>query len=220
MREPPFSIFRSVNIHSIYAVILKPFREKRLRRFLAVFSPASDTQILDVGGTRYNWTLVPCEAQITLLNLDAPSDAGGPANLHSVQGDGTDLKYGDGKFDICFSNSVIEHLGTFEKQRKFAQEVRRVGRKVWVQTPARTFFLEPHLLAPFIHYFPKGLQRKLLRNFTVWGWMTRPKPEQVDGFLSEVRLLGYQEMKSLFPDCEVHRERFLGFTKSYVAVRK
>jgi len=35
----------------------------------------------------------------------------------------------------------------------------------------------------------------------------------------EIRLLTYSEMKQLFPDCTILKERFLGFTKSYVAVR-
>jgi len=56
------------------------------------------------------------------------------------------LNYSDNEFDICFSNSVIELVGSFEDQRKFANEIRRVGRKLWVQTPARSFFFEPHYL--------------------------------------------------------------------------
>jgi hypothetical protein len=49
--------------------------------------------------------------------------------------------------------------------------------------------------------------------------MTKPSPAQVTGFLDEVRLLSYREMQELFPDCEIHREKIMGFTKSYVAVR-
>ena len=56
----------------------------------------------------------------------------------------------------CYSNSVIEHLHEFDQQKRFADEVRRVGRKLWVQTPARGFFVEPHLITPFIHYLPNG----------------------------------------------------------------
>jgi hypothetical protein len=59
-----------------------------------------------------------------------------------------------------------------------------------------------------------------VRNFTGWGLLTRPSPERVDGFLGELRLLGRAEMQALFPDCEIRRERFLGLTKAYVAVRR
>ena len=90
---------------------------------------------------------------------------------------------------------------------------------LWIQTPAREFFIEPHLLTPFIHYLPRSVQARLLRYFTVWGLMTRPSPKEVAGFLDEVRLLTYREMQELFPDCQILRERFMGFTKSYVAVR-
>jgi hypothetical protein len=37
--------------------------------------------------------------------------------------------------------------------------------------------------------------------------------------VDEYRLLTYDEVCALFPDCEIRRERFLGLTKSYVAVR-
>ena len=36
------------------------------------------------------------------------------------------------------------------------------------------FPIEPHVLTPFIHWLPRKLQARLLRNFTVWGLMTRP----------------------------------------------
>jgi hypothetical protein len=94
-----------------------------------------------------------------------------------------------------------------------------VGRQVWVQTPARSFFFEPHLLAPFIHFLPFSWQRRLVRNFTLWGWVTRPSQVSVDQMLGGLRLLDYATFRTLFPDCEIRRERFLGVTKAFVAVR-
>ena len=58
-----------------------------------------------------------------------------------------------------------------------------------------------------------------MRWCTGWGWLTRPTPERVDAFLDELRLLDAGQMQELFPDCEIRRERFLGLTKAYVAVR-
>jgi len=91
--------------------------------------------------------------------------------------------------------------------------------KYWIQTPARSFPIEPHLITLFIHYLPKSLQQRLIRWFTVWGWMTKPSAEKVSVFLEEVRLLTYKEMRALFPDGKIIRERFLGLTKSYIALK-
>ena len=71
-----------------------------------------------------------------------------------------------------------------------------------------------------IHFFPKNIQRKLLRNFTVWGLITRPSKERVEEFLAEIRLLSGDELEDLFPDCEIRREKFLGFTKAFIVLRR
>ena len=210
-----------MNIHTIFNIILPPFRRRRMREFVKTFAPTSKTNILDVGGSSLNWKLIDIKSQITLLNLSLPQNIESePDCFKFVIGNGLDLKYADSEFDICYSNSVIEHVGSFEDQRKFASEVRRVGKKIWTQTPARSFFFEPHLLTPFIHFLPKNIQQKLLRNFTIWGLLTRPDKDKVEQFLAEIRLLSYDEMKTLFPDCEIRKEKFLFFTKAFVAVRK
>ena len=137
-----------------------------------------------------------------------------------MKGDGCNLSFADKAFDIGYSNSVIEHLGTFENQRRFASEVSRVARGVWVQTPAKAFFIEPHYLAPFVHWLPKSVRRRLIRWFTIWGLVTKPGPQQVDEILAEIRLLTRREMADLFPDCEIVTERFFFWPKAYVAVRR
>ncbi len=209
-----------MNIHGIYNRISPWFRKRRLAKFQALLQPTAETTILDVGGYPGCWPESDCPAHVTCINIDPFPGFVATSRRVMRTGNGCALEFGDQSFDIGFSNSVIEHVGTWENQQKFASEIRRVGGRLWVQTPARCFFIEPHLIAPFIHWLPKRCQRPLLRWFTVWGWLTRPTPAQVDGFLAEVRLLTFGEMQSLFPDCRIERERFLViFTKSYIAVR-
>ena len=74
-------------------------------------------------------------------------------------------------------------------------------------------------MTPFLHWLPVRWQRRLIRNFTMWGWLTRPSASDVETFLAEVRLLTRSEMVQLYPDCEILEEKFLGMTKSYIAVR-
>jgi hypothetical protein len=193
-----------------------------MSKFLHTFEITDKTTILDVGGTLFNWQLLDCPARITLLNI-SPLDLSSnlPANCNYVQGDGTDLRFDSKSFDIVFSNSVIEHLYSFENQLKFASEVERVGKALWIQTPARSFFFEPHFLTPFFHFLPKNARLKLARNFTFWGWITRPSTEYIRKVIEEINLLTFQQFQSLFPDCIIQKERFLGiFTKSYIVVRK
>ena len=209
-----------MDMHRVYHVLLRGIRRRRMARFGARFAPGSETRILDVGGTAYNWRLSDLRARVTLLNLDGPRVPESlPGHFTRITASGTDLPHRDGAFDIAFSNSVIEHLGSYERQRRFAEQLRRVGRALWVQTPARWFPFEPHLLTPFVHYLPRSWRTRLLRRFTVWGWLARPSPERVARFVRDTRLLSYREMCELFPDCEIQRERFLGLTKSFVAVR-
>jgi hypothetical protein len=184
--------------------------------FAAEFGTRPQMTVLDVGGTALNWELLDQRPDVLLLNIRAQEAPGFPTAV----GDGTDLPYPDRSFDVCFSNSVIEHLSTLANQQRFAAEVRRVADNIWVQTPARSFPFEPHYLTPFIHWLPKALRRRLVRRLTVYGWIHRPTREQVDALIDEYRPLSAHELRRLFPDCELRRERFLGLTKSYVVVRR
>ena len=208
-----------MNIHKIYGFFLPYFRKRRYRRFAATFHPGPNSTILDVGGYVWNWDSNLCEARITVLNLDVPAVAAVRGNISVVRGDGCRLPFASGSFAIGHSNSVIEHLSSWDNQVAFAREICRVATQVWVQTPARWFLIEPHLLTPFIHYLPKSWQRHLLRYFSIWGLVTKPSPRQIEELLLEIRLLTFAEMRQLFPDCEIRRERFFGLTKAYVAVR-
>jgi hypothetical protein len=209
-----------MDIQRIYRLFIRGFRRRRMRDFAQTFDPRTSTRVLDVGGTPYNWQLLDSNARVTLLNLRLPEEIDAlPPQLVAMVGDATCLEFESNSFDVGFSNSVIEHVGSRERQAKLASEIRRVARGLWVQTPARSFPIEPHLLALFVHYLPLGWQRHLVRRFTLWGWISRPSQQRIDQFLRETRLLSHADMREFFPDCEIRRERFLGLTKSYIAVR-
>jgi hypothetical protein len=208
-----------MNIHDFYRRLSPIFRRQRMRQFHAVMAPQRGERLLDVGGTASFWADAGLPARLTLLNRAAAVAGPAVSSVEFVAGDGCALPFADGAFDLVFSNSVIEHVGTWERQQAFAAEAMRVGRRLWVQTPAREFFIEPHLIAPFIHWLPRSWQRRLIRNFTLRGWIERPDAAAVEAFLDEVRLLTLAEMRTLFPDCTILHERFLGMTKSYIAIR-
>jgi hypothetical protein len=198
----------------LYATIRR-FRRGRMAAFQRTFPLTPQTRILDVGGTALNWGLISARPKVTLLNLPTDGEA-------DVVGDGRYLPFRDRSFDIVFSNSVIEHIATPADQRRFADEVRRTGRAYWVQTPDRRFPVEPHLVTPFLHWLPKGARVAIARRFTVWSLIERPSPDRWEFYIrhcsEEVRLLGPRELQEMFPEARIIRERFLGLSKSLIAV--
>jgi hypothetical protein len=210
------------DLHPLIGAISLRFRRRRMERFVREMRIAPETRVLDIGGTSECWRLLAAPPRVTLLNL--PGDV---AREHGpelrVAGDGCRLPFRDAAFDVVFSNSVIEHLGTPENQRRFASETARVGRGYWVQTPNRWFFLEQHLLTPFIHWLPKRLQRAIAPWFSFSNLLQRVTPERqkfhISHFIKDIRLLGPAEMRALFPGACLIRERFCGLAKSLVAVR-
>jgi hypothetical protein len=213
-----------MRMDAIYRQIFKVWRRRRFELFLRRLRPRPADTLLDVGGTPWFWTSHPQPvARIDSLNVDRAawtSEEAPNHNIRTLVGDGCSLGMPDASYDIGFSNSVIEHVGSWARQQQFAAEIRRVARKVWVQTPAYECFLEPHYMTPFIHYLPRGLQRHIVRWCTLWGWLERPNRQQIDSMVDTTRLLRRSEMDQLFPDCEIITERMLWILpKSYIAVR-
>jgi SAM-dependent methyltransferase len=194
-----------------------------MQRFARELQITAETRVLDVGGTPETWDMLAVRPRVTLLNTPRTKEELARADFW-VAGDGRMLPFGDGAFDVVFSNSVIEHVGDAESQMRFAREVARVGRGYWVQTPNRWFPVEQHLLTPLVHWLPKSWQRAIVPRFTVWSVVVKASPDRREFYLShyldEVRLLGAGEFHALFPEARLIRERFCGWTKSLVAFRR
>src|SRR4051794_40989335 len=180
-------------------------------------------RILDIGGTNAYWEQRGWadrdDIRVTLVNLDAE-----PAvhpHIDPRAGDATDLgEFADGSFDIVFSNSVIEHLQTMERQRAMAAEVRRLAPIYWVQTPNFWFPVDPHFLTPACHWLPVRARVALLRRRR-WGWRGPcPDPAEADALVREVRLMRGAELRRMFPEADVQPEKLGPFVKSFVAVRR
>jgi SAM-dependent methyltransferase len=199
------------------------FRVRRMRQFVEMLQITGDTRVLDVGGTPHNWLMLPEVPRVTLLNMPRASEPV-PPGFDWVSADGCALPFRDGAFDVAFSNSVIEHVGNADRQRAFATEVRRVARSYWVQTPDRRAPVETHLLMPGVHWLPRAWQRAIVSRWTVWEMIERPTPDRrqfyIDHYLNDIRLLDARELRELFEDAAIVRERVLGIAKSLIAVRR
>lgn len=196
------------------------FRKKRLAYFESLFfrnfDPQKPIRILDVGGTAYFWEsskLIDFPTiEITLLNLHLEESQ--RPNVIAEKGDATSMpEFSAKEFDLVFSNSVIEHLYTWENQLKMAQEIQRVGKKYYVQTPNRYFPIEAHYALPFAQYWPKNILFQTLTK-TPFSRFQKWDSKAAKQYIEEIRLLDEKEMKHLFPEGKVYREKLGGMTKS------
>jgi hypothetical protein len=149
-------------------------RRRKLQLFLELLQPGPETRVVDVGvtdapfgaGSTDNFfeALYPWPERITGVGrteLDRFSAAF--PQVRAVRADGRDLPFGDGEFDVAFSNAVVEHVdGGRDGQRQFVHELCRVAQRVFVTTPNRRFPLEVHTLLPLVHWLPKGPRDRLL----------------------------------------------------------
>jgi predicted SAM-dependent methyltransferase len=200
------------------------FRARRLKTFEALFFNHFNVQvnvqeqirILDVGGTDYFWknSRIPDlpEVRITLLNINQEKVT--HPHINSVVGDATDMKeFPTNSFDLVFSNSVIEHLYTFENQKKMASEIQRVGKEYFIQTPNRYFPVEAHYALPFAQYLPKRFLYLILTQTRLSRLKSWDKT-LAKQYLDEIKLLDESEMKQLFPEAKILKEMVWGLTKS------
>lgn len=196
------------------------FRRKRFIHFKTLLDTVEKPiRILDVGGSEYYWdsmSFSEAEVEITLLNLTLRKVT--RKNFSSVIGDATNMKqFKDNEFDIVFSNSVIEHLFTWENQVKMANEIRRVGKRFYIQTPNYYFPIEPHWCLPFFQFFPYELKIFLTRNFTLGHQPKTGTRQKAIERVNEIKLLTKTKMQRLFPEADIYDEVFMGLTKSITA---
>ena len=197
----------------LWPPISRRARRRRMQVFLQRMGVRPGLRILDLGGHPEIWRPVETPLDITILNLPGYVEKREDLHhrLHYVEGDACDVVgFAPGEFDLVFSNSVIEHVGAEARQQDFAQEVRRLGRAYWVQTPSRWFPVEAHCGMPLWWFYPSALRQMLLRR---WRPMLPAWTEMVAG----TRVLSRRRLGELFPESRIYVEFAFGFPKSYVA---
>jgi ubiquinone/menaquinone biosynthesis C-methylase UbiE len=209
-------------------------RRKRSEFFSALMekslAEASSIRILDIGGRQNFWEKTAFYQsnkdrikEISLINIENDINETNPKfrvtdgtnpKFRAILGDGRNMsQFQDQEFDVVFSNSVIEHVGSFEDQQSMANEVVRVSRRYFVQTPNRHFPIEPHFAIPFFQYLPDRLKVSLLsKERKKWG-----DDQAFEEFVTQIRLISKKEMVALFPNAKIFEEKVFGLVKSFVA---
>jgi hypothetical protein len=193
-------------------------RLKRWHAFAAAFPDISRLSVLDLGGDARAWHDCPVRPKhVILVNIFA-QEVEEPW-MEAIVGDACDPDLELPAADLVYSNSVIEHVGGHWRRQRFAATVRKTER-YWVQTPNRYFPIEPHFLMPWVQHLPLAAQSALVAHWPVGNYGEMHDRERTLESALDIELLSRAEMRFYFPGAEVRREKFLGLTKSLIAVKR
>ncbi len=212
-------------------------RKKRAEVFKKYFRIDEDTKILDLGSENGSNIFTILQGSdykpenIYIADIDANAVEEGKRlygfNAVLIEESGK-IPFADQFFDIVYSSSVIEHTtvpkaevwnlkngkefkkAAFQRQKEFAEEIIRLGKQYFVQTPSKTFPVESHTWLPAVGYLPRELFVPFLKVSNQF-WVKKSAPD--------FNLLGKAEMKVLFPEAEIIPEKKFGLTKSIMAVK-
>ncbi len=174
-------------------------RARRHERFFALAQLAPGARVLDVGCGSLGLRALEAELDITGVDLhERPGYPGPFVRADAAAG----LPFADREFDLVYCSSVIEHVAP-ARRAAFAAEIRRVGRGWLVQSPARSFPIEPHALLPGAHWLPVRLRRAYWRLGAAGEW-------------EDIALLSRGEMEALFGPARA--ERVGPLVKSWVCL--
>jgi SAM-dependent methyltransferase len=198
-------------------------RDRKWRLFLDKIKPTKETKILDVGFNEIEYSATDNYLEknyeypenITALgfeNSQGKEFTKRYPRVKAIYYQGGRFPFADQFFDLCWSNAVLEHVGSREKQTEFLREIKRTAKRAFITTPNRYFPIEIHTRLPLLHFLPK----------VFFDWFARLIGK---GWASGdyMNLLSLSELKQLLKSAgienyQIYKNKFLGFTMDFVVI--
>lgn len=192
-------------------------RQRRNEEFRRRFPDLADMQVLDLGGTAISWRVLQMRPRsVTLVNLDPAEEPAEPW-MNAVQADA--CAGGFGKYDLVFSNSLLEHVGGHARRQQFAEVVRESAPSWWIQTPYRYFPIEPHWFFPCFQFLPFRARVMVCRHWNTLHQAAIKDAAEAAAMVASVELISATEMRMYFPESKIWSERIAGLPKSLVSIK-
>jgi hypothetical protein len=196
-------------------------RSRRWNWLVETFPDLDQMSVIDLGGSLESWVRAPVRPKhLHVVNLEEqPGDVPDWAEVDYADACELPGSIRSRRYDLAFSNSVIEHVGGHERRMRFADAVRGLADGYWVQTPYRYFPVEPHWVAPGAQHLPVALRMRLVQR---WPLLHSRPDNRADALriVFGTELLDRTQTRYYFPDGIVVGERVMGLTKSLIAIRR
>lgn len=198
-------------------------RQDQFKLFLKNLRPRKDDKVVDVGVTSVE-TLrdlnffekrYPYPERLTAASIDEPFDFSTrypKIKFVQIQA-GQKLPFADKSFDIATSWATLEHVGSKREQKFFLSELFRVGKKIFITTPYRGCFYEPHSGLFFLHWLPRRWFQKICHLLRKDFWATE----------NNLRCLWLKDIRELLPEIgktEILVYKMFGFIPSHLIIIK
>lgn len=211
-------------------------QKKRVDILISLFNTTSNSRILDLGGgyagtgSFISKVREKMKGEYYLADINSQffkyaEEIG--INTVLLQ-ENKKLPFFDKEFDLVICNSVIEHVTvsknnlskstkeswhveSFTNQKWFANEIKRIAKAYFVQTPNRNFPLELHTLLPLVGLLNHQRTESIV-GITNKFWIRKIK-------YIDWNLLNISEMKALFPEAKILVEKMVGIPKSIIAYK-
>ena len=211
---------------SIFTRLSKISRIRKLELFNKLMNPTKEMRILDVGAeispnSECNIQFIDCypwKNNVSAINLSSEHISLIKQYYPEVDvrvGDACNLPWEDKHFDIVYSNAVIEHLGNFERQKKMATEIMRIGKSWFVTTPNRWYPFEFHMRLPFVTWLPRNgyirFGQVISYNHVKRKYMTGIRRDSL-------RLMTAKDLKHCFPTSRIIKQRVTFMAETLICV--
>ena len=211
---------------SLFSKLSLISRARKLELFNRIIRPTEDMKLLDVGAqinpnSRNEHQLIdtyPWKHNFAVVNISQEHISAIKKRypqVEAVVGDACELPWPDKSFDVVFSNAVIEHLGSFERQKKMAAEIMRVGKLWFVTTPNRWFPFEFHMRLPLVTWLPG---RSYLRIGNVISYNHIRRKYMFGMKRKDLRLLSARDLEECFPYSRIIKHRVTFMAETLIAV--
>lgn len=196
-------------------------RAQRFDWLARTFPDLAQMSVIDLGGTVTTWQRAPVRpARVHIVNLTGkpPGDIPDWAEVDKADACALPKHIAGRRYDLVYSNSVIEHVGGHDRRARFAENIHALADAHWVQTPYRYFPVEPHWLFPGMQFMPVRARITIARHWFL-GHTRHTDIRRATRIVLSTELLDLTQMRHYFPDSRIKIERYAGLPKSLIAIR-
>jgi hypothetical protein len=204
-------------LRTLKHTIAQRSRTRKLNYFYSLYKGGS---VLDVGVSGKEWWRTdniflktfryPGRFYTGLGVEDLTEVAARHPDKRFIQYAGGTFPFSKHTFEWAFSNAVIEHVGGYEAQLEFVNEMLRVSRNVFFTTPNKHFPIETHTHILLLHWHDGLFYRWCMHHKP---WVNR----------NSLNLLSYRGLHRIMQDSnasqyEIHRNRLCGCTMTFTVI--